>query len=72
MARLKKHSVCWTIGYAFPIGEDDFWTASWFAYGRSKEEAKANFLKNWDEDDHFGGTTIDKVSIVNITEGFAC
>ena len=72
MARVKKHSVCWTIMYAFPIQDDDFWTASWFAYGRSEEEAKANFLKNWEEDEYFGNTTIDKVIIVGVREGFTC
>lgn len=46
MARVKKHSVCWTICYAVEDNsEDGFYTASWFAYGKTKEEAKENFLR---------------------------
>ena len=71
MARLKKHSVCWTICYAVKIrdDEDDFYTATWFAYGRSAEEAKQNFMRdfiiNHEEE-------ADDVIIVRVFEGFSC
>lgn len=69
MARLKKRSVCWTVCYAVKIrdDEDDFCTATWFAYGRSAEEAKQNFLNefiiNHEEE-------ADDVVIIRVFEGF--
>ena len=72
MARLKKHSIAWTVCYAYPIGDDDFFTGSWFAFGRSKEEAKESFFRNWDVDDEFLGVSADIVTVVNVVEGFSC
>ena len=40
MAR-KKQSVIWTICYVlWEDGDEDPFTATWFAYGKTKEEAK--------------------------------
>ena len=71
---MKRKSIMWTVCYAYPIKgeEDDFYTGSWFAMGRSKEEAKADFLRNWELDEEFCGCTVDQVSVVGIHEGFSC
>jgi len=76
MARKKKHSVCWTICYA--LWEDDNcedpWTATWFAYGRDKEEAKERFLQDFHShpEDFYGATAETKIAICNVVEGFSC
>ena len=68
---MKKRSIMWTVCYAFPIGDDDFYTGTWFAMGRSKEEAKTDFLNNWKLDEMFGGVPVDQVQVVGIHEGFS-
>lgn len=75
MAREKK-SVCWTICYALvdPKYEDGFWTATGFAYGKTKEDAKANFLRDYHEhpEDFYGATRKTEIQIVNVVKGFSC
>lgn len=76
MARMKKHSVCWTICYAFetPYDEDGFITATSFAYGRSKDEAKEKFLADFyrHPEDFYGADENTRVEVLNVIEGFAC
>lgn len=74
MARRKKHSVCWTICYALKMREDsdDIYTGTWFAYGRSAEEAKKNFLREKAMEAEFcGGDPAEDYTIVNVAEGFS-
>ena len=44
----KRKSKCYTICYAILEGSDDMepYTGTWFAYGRTKEEAKLPFCAN--------------------------
>ena len=71
MARLKKHSVCWTICYIVKVNDDtdDFYTATWFAYGRSAEEAKQNFLHEFCMNNEMEA---DDIYIDRVFEGFSC
>lgn len=77
MTRAKK-SKCWTICYAlydpnFPDPDEPL-TATWFAYGKTKEEAKANFRKDYEQhpEDFFGAGPDWEMYIVNVVEGFSC
>ena len=75
MARPKKHSVTWTICYAinFPdANPDDIYTATWFAMGRTAEEAKQNFLKEKAMEAEFcGGEPVEWFVVLNVIEGFS-
>ena len=74
MARAKKHSVAWTICYAIEDNsEDGFFTGTWFAYGKTKEEAKSNFLRDKRiEEELCGGIPADRYEVLNVIEGFSC
>ena len=75
MARAKKHSVVWTICYAVndESCEDGFYTATWFAYGKTKEVAKERFLQEKRMEEQFcGGIPADRFVVVNVIEGFSC
>ena len=75
MARAKKHSVAWSVLYAIedPKNPDDPYTGTWFAMGRTREEAAANFLKEKAFEHEFcGGIPAERYSIVHVVEGFSC
>jgi len=79
MAKEKK-SVIWTVGFiAYDENNmkecwEDPWTATWFAYGRTPEEAKESFRKYWErERENFGfPPNYTKMDIVHIHRGFTC
>lgn len=74
MARAKK-SVCWTICYAVKDDTEDcgFYTATWFAYGKTAEEAKQNYLKEKAyEEKYCGGDSVENISVLNVFKGFSC
>ncbi len=71
MARMKKHSVCWTICYAVKkwSTDEDPYTATWFAYGRSANEAKERFIRTFCAEEEMER---DDISVLNVIEGFSC
>lgn len=75
MARAKKSRI-WTICYALWEDEEcsDPWTATWFAYGKDRVEAKENFLKDFysHPEDFYGATEKTHIYICNVVEGFSC
>ena len=77
-AEVWKHAPrhCYTICYGLRNDDDpeDFFTATWFAYGRDKTEAKENFLKDFNRhpEDFYGATADTKITICNVVEGFSC
>jgi len=77
MAKAKK-SKAWTICYALwdPAWSDDEepWTATWFAYGKTKEEARKNFREDFERhpEDFYGASPDWEMHIVNVVEGFTC
>ena len=54
--------------------EDDPWTATWFAYGKTREEAKAHFLEDFHShpEDFYGATADTNIYISHVVEGFSC
>lgn len=76
-AEVWKHAPrhCYTICYGLWNDDDpeDFFTATWFAYGRDKVEAKENFLRDFNEHpwDFYGATADTKITICNVVEGFS-
>ena len=76
MARAKKHSVAWTICYVLwdDNDVDEPFTATWFAYGKTKEEAREKFLADFHShpEDFYGATPETKISVVNVVKGFSC
>ena len=74
MARQKKSRI-WTICYALmdPRDEEPF-TATWFAYGKTRDEAKAKFLEDFHShpEDFYGATPETQITICNVVEGFSC
>ena len=75
MARAKKHSVCWTICYAVRDDSDElgFSTGTWFAYGKTKEEAKESFLRERKHLHEFCGEVPPEwYTVLNVVEGFSC
>ena len=75
MARAKKHSECWTICYAVQDSseEDGFWTGTWFAYGKTAEEAKEKFMEERRNLHEFcGELPAELYTVVNVVEGFSC
>lgn len=75
MARTKKSRI-WTICYALYDERDpeEFWTATWFAYGKDKAEAKEKFLRDFHShpEDFYGATEETQITICNVVEGFTC
>ena len=78
MARVKK-TRCYTICYVMynPTSEepDDFYTATWFAYGKSKEDARDSFKRQFDaerENFPYDDNPAYSMSVVNVFEGFSC
>ena len=75
MARAKKSRI-WTICYALYDDSEigDFFTATWFAYGRDKAEAKENFLRDFHShpEDFYGATKETNITICNVVEEFSC
>ena len=75
MAKAKK-SVIWTVCYILweDSNPDDFWTATWFAYGKTEEEAKANFLQDFHRhpEDFYGATEKTNIEISHAFKGFSC
>ena len=66
---------CYTICYGlYDERDDDFFTATWFAYGRDKEEAKEKFLADFHRhpEDFYGATPETQIAICNVVEGFSC
>ena len=78
-AEVWKHtpSKCYTICYALydeKKDPEDFWTATWFSYGRNKEDAKDKFLRDFHShpEDFYGATQETQITICNVIEGFSC
>lgn len=67
MARAKRHSVCWTICYVNRLFGEDY-TATWFAYGKTAEEAKENFLRNMEASED---APREMFPVLNVFEGFS-
>ena len=66
---------CYTICYGlYDDKSDDFFTATWFAYGRTKEEAQEKFLADFHRhpEDFYGATAETQIAICNVVEGFTC
>lgn len=71
----KRKSKCYTICYVIREDSDDMepYTGTWFAYGRTKEEAKASFLREREHLHEFcGEIPADRYVVVNVVEGFSC
>lgn len=74
MARAKKSRV-WTICYAlYNEGDDDFFTATSFAYGKDKADAREKFLREFHSRpwDFYGATEETQITVCNVVEGFSC
>lgn len=77
-AEVWKHAPrhCYTICYALYDDSEigDFFTATWFAYGRDKAEAKESFLRDFHRhpEDFYGATQETNITICNVVEGFSC
>ena len=77
MAKAKRSRI-WTVCYIMwnPEREEaEPYTNSWFAYGRDKEEARANFLRHFEQEreNFYGGDDPRyQMSISHIFEGFSC
>lgn len=70
----QRPSSCYTICYAldFHRGDDDGpFTATWFAYGSSKENAKKAFLADFNthREDFYGADKDTDIYIVNVVKG---
>lgn len=75
MARARK-SCIWTICYALSgegFATDEPFTATWFAYGRSAEEAADKFLRDFrgHPEDFYGATEETQIAICNVVKGFS-
>lgn len=78
-AEVWKHAPrhCYTICYALydeKKDPEDFFTATWFAYGRDKAEAKESFLRDFHRhpEDFYGATPETQITVCNVVEGFSC
>lgn len=76
-AEVWKHAPrkCYTICYGlYEEDSDDFFTATWFAYGRDKAEAREKFLADFHRhpEDFYGATAETQIAICNVVEGFTC
>ena len=75
MAKKGKKSVCWTVCYIleFP-GDDEPFTATGFAYGKTAEEAKERFLRDFHQhpEDFYGATDETEIYISHVFKGFSC
>ncbi len=77
MARAKKRRI-WTVCYILwkpNDEEEELYSNSWFAYGCTKEEAKENFLRQFEaerENFYCGDDPDYQIHIANVVEGFSC
>lgn len=75
MKTKEKKSVIWTVCYLVYDEEciEDPWTETWFAYGRTAEEAKESFRRYWErEKDNFGyPPNYTQMSIDHVFRGFS-
>ena len=64
---MARKSRTWTVCFAVddPSCEDGFYTATWFAMGKTADEAKENFMSNLKYDPK-------NYHIVRVFEGFSC
>ena len=77
MAKKEKKSVIWTVCYMLSDERDDPtepFTATWFAYGKTAEEAKANFLRDFHQrpEDFYGATEKTEIYVNHVFKGFSC
>lgn len=77
MAKREKKSVCWTVCYILSDPGDDPaepFTATWFAYGKTAEEAKERFLRDFHShpEDFYGATDETEIYISHVFKGFSC
>lgn len=73
----KRKSRIWTVCYVLwkDDEEDEPYTNSWFAYGATRDEAKANFLRDFEREreNFYGGDDPDiKISVSNVVPGWSC
>ena len=73
----KAKSKIWTICYILSDPGDDPdepFTATWFAYGKDKADARAKFLADFHRhpEDFYGATAETQIAICNVVEGFTC
>lgn len=74
MAKQKKSKI-WTICYAItnPDHPEDPYFGTWFAYGKTKEEAAASYLEHKAMEAEFcGECPVEWYSVVHVVEGFSC
>ena len=72
---MARKSRTWTVCFAVddPSCDDGFYTATWFAMGKTADEAKENFMSNLKyEHDFCGGDDPKNYHIVRVFEGFSC
>lgn len=67
MARQKKSRI-WTICYVNRLYGEDY-TATWFAYGKTKEEAKEHFWRDMEVSED---APREMFPVLNVIEGFSC
>lgn len=73
----KAKSKIWTICYILSdLGDDpaEPFTATWFAYGKDKADARAKFLADFHShpEDFYGSTEETQITISHVVEGFTC
>lgn len=76
MARVKKSRV-WTVCYILSDPGDDPaepFTATWFAYGKTAQEARESFLRDFHShpEDFYGATEDTQITVCRVFEGFTC
>lgn len=77
-AEVWKHAPrkCFTVCYVLWNDDDseEFFSASWFAYGRDKAEARESFLRDFHShpEDFYGATEETQIAVTNVVEGFSC
>ena len=76
MAKAKRSRI-WTICYILTDPGDDPaepFTATWFAYGVDKADARQKFLADFHShpEDFYGATEKTQITVCNVFEGFSC
>ena len=76
MARVKKSRI-WTVCYILSDPGDDPaepFTATWFAYGKTAQEAKESFLRDFHShpEDFYGANENTQITVCRVFEGFSC